>query len=109
NFYFEVIVLQRSRRQSSARFRFVRFLTAAKKTKSNETTKASAILRKWSSADRARAYGWVAFHTGKCEGLINFGSCNRPIPWLIIPAPSSKPKRIRFLCEDLPFLDTSTS
>jgi hypothetical protein len=41
----------------------------------------------------ARAYGWVAFHTGKCEGLINSGSCNRPIPWLIIPAPSLKPKR----------------
>ena len=39
----------------------------------------------------------------------NFGSCNRPIPWLIIPAPSLKPKRIRFLCEDLPFLDTSMS
>jgi hypothetical protein len=70
DFHFKVIVLQRSKRQSSARFRFVRFLTAAQKTKSNETTKASTILRKWSSADCARAYGWVAFHTGKCERLI---------------------------------------
>ena len=51
-------------------FRIVWFLTAAQKTQTNETTKASTILREWSSADRARAYGWVAFHTGKCEGLI---------------------------------------
>src|SRR4029077_19386078 len=57
NFYFEVIVLQQSRRQSPARFRFARFLTAAQKTKTSETTKASTILRKWSTADRARAYG----------------------------------------------------
>jgi hypothetical protein len=70
NFHFKVIVLQRYRRQSPARFWFVRFLTAAQKTKSNETTKASTILRKWSSADPARAYGWIAFHNGKCEGLI---------------------------------------
>src|SRR5580765_6081097 len=70
DFNFKVIVPQQSRPQSPARFRFVRFLTAVQKTKSNETTKASTILRKWSTADRARAYGWVAFHTGKCERLI---------------------------------------
>jgi hypothetical protein len=27
-------------------------------------------LRERSSADRARAYGWFGFHTGKCERYI---------------------------------------
>src|SRR5207245_4697799 len=65
DFHFKVIVLQRSRRQSPARFWFVRFLTAAQKTKSNETTKASTILRKPSSTHGACSGGWFAFHAGK--------------------------------------------
>src|SRR6266496_2745535 len=70
DFHFKVIVLQRSRRQSPARFWFVRFLTAAQKTTSNETTKASTILRERSSANRACSDGWFAFHTGKCDRSI---------------------------------------
>jgi hypothetical protein len=63
DFHLEVIVLQRSRRQSPGCFGLSWFLTAAQKTEISETTKASTILRERSSANRACSDGWFAFHT----------------------------------------------
>src|SRR4029077_10128544 len=68
DFDFEVIVLQRSRRQSPACVRFSWFLTVAQKTEISETTKAFAFwtyLRERSSTDRACSNGWFGFHTAK--------------------------------------------
>src|SRR4029077_10386638 len=70
NFYFEVIVLQWSRRQSPGGVGLSWFMTAAQKTEISETTKASTILRERSSANRACSDGWFALHTGKSERSI---------------------------------------
>ena len=70
DFHFKVIVLQWSRCQSPGCFGSSWFLTAAQKTKINETTKAFYLLRERSSANRACSDGWFAFHTGKCERSI---------------------------------------
>src|SRR4029077_18515634 len=64
NFYFEVIVLQRSRCQSAACFGLT-CCFAAEKTDISQTTKASAILRECASANRACSDRWFSLHTGK--------------------------------------------
>jgi hypothetical protein len=70
DFHLEVIVLQRSGRQSPGCFGLSWFLTAAQKTEISQTTKASTILRERSSANRAGSDGWFAFHTSKSQRSI---------------------------------------
>jgi hypothetical protein len=70
DFHLEVIVLQRSRRQSPGCFGLSWFLTTAQKTEISQTTKASAILRERSSANYACSDGWLAFHTSKSQRSI---------------------------------------
>ena len=77
-------------------FRIVRFLTAAQKTQISETTKAFYLDLCESGRPQIAHVPTVGSRSipVNASDSFNFGSCNRPIPWLIIPAPSLKPKRI---------------